>query len=36
VSGDGKVIVTGDGARHVVVWDGETFKKKAVAEVEGG
>ena len=36
VSGDGKVIVTGDGARHVVVWDGETFKKKVVVEVEGG
>jgi RNA polymerase sigma factor (sigma-70 family) len=36
VSGDGKVIVTGDGARHVVVWDGETFEKKAVVELAGG
>lgn len=35
-SGDGKVIVTGDGARHVVVWDGETLKKVAVIGVEGG
>ena len=36
VSEDGKVVVTGDGARHVVLWDGETFKKLAVVEVEGG
>jgi RNA polymerase sigma factor (sigma-70 family) len=36
VSGDGKVIVTGDGAGHVVVWDGETFEKKAVVECAGG
>jgi hypothetical protein len=36
VSGDGKVIITGDGARHVVVWNGETFEKKAVVECEGG
>ncbi len=36
VSGDGKVIITGDGACHVVVWDGETFEKKAVVKCEGG
>jgi|SRR5579883_1499146 len=36
VSGDGKVIVTGDGACHVVVWDGMTFEKKAVVKCEGG
>jgi RNA polymerase sigma factor (sigma-70 family) len=36
VSGDGTVIVTGDGARHVVVWDGATLEKKAVVECEGG
>jgi len=36
VSGDGKVIVAGDGARHVVVWDGETFEKRAVVECAGG
>ncbi|HEX4607683.1 MAG TPA: sigma factor-like helix-turn-helix DNA-binding protein [Urbifossiella sp.] len=36
VSGDGKVIVTGDGAGHVLVWDGDTFGKKAVVECEGG
>jgi WD40 repeat protein len=36
VSGDGKVILTGDGACHVVLWDGETFKKIAVIECVGG